>query len=69
MAAVLPSEVDLLVLGGGAGGLTAARQGRRLGATVVLVTDGPLGGDCTWTGCIPSKALLAAAAGGLRNMI
>ena len=64
MAAVLPSEVDLLVLGGGAGGLTAARQGRRLGATVVLVTDGPLGGDCTWTGCIPSKALLAAAAGG-----
>ena len=58
------SDVDLLVVGAGAGGLTAAREGRRLGATVALVSDGPLGGDCTWTGCIPSKALLAAAAGG-----
>lgn len=64
MAALLPPDVDLVVLGAGAGGLTAAREGRRLGASVVLVTDGRLGGDCTWTGCIPSKALLAAAAGG-----
>lgn len=51
---------DLLVVGGGAGGLTAAREGVRRGARTALVSDGPLGGDCTHTGCVPSKTLLAA---------
>ena len=58
-------DFDLIVVGAGAGGLTAAREGVRLGARVALVSDGPLGGDCTWTGCVPSKALLTAAARGL----
>jgi pyruvate/2-oxoglutarate dehydrogenase complex dihydrolipoamide dehydrogenase (E3) component len=40
----------------------AAREARRRGASVVMVQDGPVGGDCTFTGCVPSKALLAAAA-------
>ncbi len=57
-------NVDVVVVGGGAGGLTAATQAARRGASVVLVADGPLGGDCTHTGCVPSKTLLAAAAHG-----
>jgi len=55
---------DLVVIGGGAGGLTAARESVRRGARTLLVQDGPIGGDCTFTGCVPSKTLLAAAAGG-----
>ncbi len=56
---------DLIIIGGGAGGLAAARAARWVGANVLLVNDGPLGGDCTFTGCIPSKALLAASRDGL----
>jgi pyruvate/2-oxoglutarate dehydrogenase complex dihydrolipoamide dehydrogenase (E3) component len=52
---------DLLVIGGGAGGLAAARAAVRHGARVVLVDAGPLGGDCTFTGCVPSKTLIEAA--------
>ena len=55
---------DIVVIGGGAGGLTAANQAKRMGAEVMLVADGPLGGDCTHTGCVPSKTLIAAAARG-----
>lgn len=53
---------DMVVIGGGAAGLVAAREARRLGKTVVIVQHGPLGGDCTFTGCVPSKTLLAQAA-------
>ena len=56
---------DLAVVGGGAGGLAAARAGARRGLRTVLVSDGPLGGDCTFTGCVPSKTLIEAAAQGL----
>jgi pyruvate/2-oxoglutarate dehydrogenase complex dihydrolipoamide dehydrogenase (E3) component len=56
---------DLVVIGGGAGGLVAAREARRRRASVLLVQDGPVGGDCTFTGCVPSKTLLAAAAAGV----
>ncbi len=45
--------------------MAAARQARRSGARTLLVQDGPIGGDCTFTGCVPSKTLLAAAADGL----
>lgn len=55
---------DVIVLGGGAGGLSAARAAARRRARTLLIQDGPLGGDCTFTGCVPSKALLAAAAAG-----
>jgi pyruvate/2-oxoglutarate dehydrogenase complex dihydrolipoamide dehydrogenase (E3) component len=57
-------EFDLLVIGGGAAGITAAREGARRGARTALVQEGPVGGDCTFTGCVPSKTLLAAAARG-----
>ncbi len=53
---------DLVVIGGGAAGLAAAREGRRRGASVALVTESAPGGECTFTGCIPSKTLIAAAA-------
>lgn len=52
---------DLVVIGAGSAGLTAARVGRALVARVALVERGRIGGDCTWTGCVPSKALLQVA--------
>ena len=36
----------------------------RYGASVALISDAPLGGDCTWTGCVPSKTLIEAASRG-----
>ncbi len=59
------SSYDVAVIGGGAGGLAAARAGARRGLRTVLVSDGALGGDCTFTGCVPSKALIEAAAKGV----
>lgn len=55
------SSVDVAVVGGGAGGLAAAFQARRRGASVCVIEADRLGGDCTWTGCVPSKALLERA--------
>ena len=52
---------DLLVIGGGIAGLVAARTAASFGASVLLVERDRTGGDCLWTGCVPSKALLAAA--------
>jgi pyruvate/2-oxoglutarate dehydrogenase complex dihydrolipoamide dehydrogenase (E3) component len=53
---------DLLVVGGGTAGLVGARTAASLGASVLLVERDRTGGDCLHTGCVPSKALLAAAA-------
>ncbi len=52
---------DLVVLGGGTGGLVSALIAAGVGARVALVERDRLGGDCLWTGCVPSKSLLAAA--------
>lgn len=52
---------DLIVLGGGSGGLNAALAAAAIGAKVALVEKYKLGGDCTHTACVPSKALLRAA--------
>jgi pyruvate/2-oxoglutarate dehydrogenase complex dihydrolipoamide dehydrogenase (E3) component len=54
-------DYDLVIIGAGSGGLTAATFAARLGARVALVEKNRIGGDCTWTGCVPSKALLKAA--------
>jgi dihydrolipoamide dehydrogenase len=55
-------ETDLLVIGGGPGGYTAAFQAARLGIpTTIVDADGTLGGVCLHRGCIPSKALLNIA--------
>ena len=52
---------DLTILGGGSGGLTAARVAASLGARVLLIDKERLGGDCLYTGCVPSKSLIHAA--------
>src|SRR5438094_343376 len=52
---------DLIVIGGGAAGLTAARVAARLGARVLLIEKRALGGDCLFTGCVPSKTLIRTA--------
>ena len=52
---------DLIIVGGGSTGLTAAGFAIQLGAHVALVEKHRTGGDCTWAGCVPSKALLKAA--------
>ena len=52
---------DLAVIGGGTAGLVASRTAASFGARVVLIEAGRLGGDCLWTGCVPSKSLIAAA--------
>lgn len=57
-----PDDFALVVIGGGAAGLAAARAGARRGARTLLVSDSPLGGDCTFTGCVPSKTLIESAA-------
>ncbi|WP_374646602.1 NAD(P)/FAD-dependent oxidoreductase [Tabrizicola sp.] len=52
---------DICVIGAGAGGLTVAAGAVQMGARVVLVEGGEMGGDCLNAGCVPSKALIAAA--------
>ena len=54
-------DYDLIVIGGGSAGLTAARFARQLGLSVAVVEKSRTGGDCTSTGCVPSKALIKAA--------
>ena len=58
---IMPNEYDVAIIGAGSAGLTAARFAARLGKRVALIEANSVGGDCTWTGCIPSKALLHAA--------
>lgn len=53
-------EPDLLIIGGGSGGLSVAAGAVQMGASVVLLEGGKMGGDCLNYGCVPSKALIAA---------
>jgi pyruvate/2-oxoglutarate dehydrogenase complex dihydrolipoamide dehydrogenase (E3) component len=55
-------ETDLVVVGFGSAGMTAAEVAAGLGLRVTVVERGRPGGDCLWTGCVPSKAIIAAAA-------
>lgn len=54
-------KTDLCILGAGAGGLSVAAGAVQMGARVVLIEAGQMGGDCLNHGCVPSKALIAAA--------
>jgi pyruvate/2-oxoglutarate dehydrogenase complex dihydrolipoamide dehydrogenase (E3) component len=53
-------ETDICIIGAGSGGLSVAAGAAQMGARVVLVEKGLMGGDCLNFGCVPSKALLAA---------
>lgn len=52
---------DLVIVGMGSAGMVAAEFAAELGLRVTAVESGRVGGDCLWTGCVPSKALLASA--------
>ena len=52
---------DITIIGGGSAGLVLAVASAKLGKKTALVEKHRIGGDCLWTGCVPSKALLKAA--------
>ncbi len=54
-------DYDIVIIGGGSGGLVVASAAAQLKAKVALVEKNRLGGDCLWYGCVPSKSLLHAA--------
>lgn len=54
-------DYDLVILGGGSAGIVAGNVAGALGARVALVEKSRIGGECLWTGCVPSKALLHVA--------
>lgn len=56
-----PERYDIIVLGGGSGGLVVTAVAAQLGYKIALLEGGEMGGDCLNDGCVPSKALIAAA--------
>ncbi len=54
-------DYDLIIIGMGSAGMTAAELAAALPLRVCAVERDRIGGDCLWTGCVPSKAFLAAA--------
>lgn len=61
MAETNTIHFDLCIIGAGSGGLSVASGAAQLGLNVALIEKAEMGGDCLNTGCVPSKALLAAA--------
>ncbi len=61
MATKVKNDFDLIVIGGGSAGLVVAGGAAQLGARVALVEKKALGGDCLYTGCVPSKTLIRSA--------
>lgn len=57
----MPETYDLIVIGGGSAGLVTAGSAALLGARVALIEKKLLGGDCLYTGCVPSKTLIKSA--------
>lgn len=61
MATHSDDDFDLVVIGGGTAGLVTAAGAASLGARTALIEKDRLGGECLWTGCVPSKALIGSA--------
>ena len=57
----MSDRYDLVIVGMGSGGMVAAEFAAGLDLKVAVVERNRVGGDCLWTGCVPSKALLASA--------
>lgn len=60
-SAKMTAQYDLVAVGGGTGGLITAVGAAYLGMDTAIIEKSALGGDCLWTGCVPSKALIASA--------
>jgi len=52
---------EIIVIGGGSAGIVSANVAAALGVRTALVEKERIGGECLWTGCVPSKALIHAA--------
>jgi glutathione reductase (NADPH) len=65
----MPAQFDLIVIGGGSGGLACAQRAAEYGAKAVVVEPKPLGGTCVNAGCVPKKVMFYAAslAEGIRD--
>src|SRR5579863_8527137 len=65
----MSDQLDLIVIGGGSGGLAAAKRAAEHGARVVLIESGRLGGACVNVGCVPKKVMwnTAELAGALKD--
>ena len=57
----MAKEYDLLVIGGGSGGLAHAQRAAEYGAQAAVIEYGPLGGTCVNVGCVPKKVMWYAA--------
>src|ERR1700709_937957 len=57
----MADRFDLVIVGMGSGGMPSAEFAASLPIKVAVVERDRVGGDCLWTGCVPSKALLASA--------
>jgi len=57
----MTERFDIIVIGGGTAGLVTSSVAARLGRKVAMIEREALGGDCLWTGCVPTKALVASA--------
>ena len=55
------NEYDLIVIGGGSGGLAHAQRAAEYGARALVIENGPLGGTCVNVGCVPKKVMWYAA--------
>jgi len=67
----MPAQYDLIVIGGGSGGLACAQRAADYGAKVAVLEPGPLGGTCVNAGCVPKKVMYYAAslAEGMRDAV
>ena len=64
----MSDKFDLVVIGGGSGGVAAARRAAEYGARVALFEEGRLGGTCVNVGCVPKKLMWNMQTGsGLSN--
>jgi len=57
----MSNEYDLIVIGGGSGGIASARRAAEYGANVLVIEQGRLGGTCVNVGCVPKKVMWHAA--------
>ena len=57
----MKNDFDLMVIGGGSGGLASAQRAAEYGANVAVIEQAPLGGTCVNVGCVPKKIMFNAA--------